>query len=104
MQRKPISKQVEKYGEGVISYRTCKSCLAKSEEGDFSLEDAPKWGQPMELDLEVLRFTAEEDPYLTTRGMATMLGYNHSTTVHGLEQLGKVAKLLSSSKATITSP
>ena len=42
--------------------------------------------------MEVLRFAMKGDPYLTTRKMATMFGYNQSMIVRGLEKLGKVAK------------
>ncbi|VDO22447.1 unnamed protein product [Haemonchus placei] len=47
----------------------------------------------MELDFEVLRSTVEEDPYLTTIVMATMLGYHQSTIVCGVDQLGKPSPL-----------
>uniref|UniRef100_A0A7I4YDU2 HTH_10 domain-containing protein n=1 Tax=Haemonchus contortus TaxID=6289 RepID=A0A7I4YDU2_HAECO len=57
------------------------------------VKDAPKSGRLMKLDLEVLLSNMEEDPYLTAREVATMLGYNQSTVVRGPEQLGKLAKL-----------
>ncbi|XGW15564.1 hypothetical protein V3C99_001211, partial [Haemonchus contortus] len=57
------------------------------------VKDAPKSGRLMKLDLEVLLSNMEEDPYLTAREVAAMLGYNQSTVVRGPEQLGKLAKL-----------
>ncbi|XGW09063.1 hypothetical protein V3C99_011401 [Haemonchus contortus] len=87
------AKLVKTYGEDVISYDTCKVWFAKFKKGDFTLEDAPRAGRPRELDLDVLRSTVEEDPYLTTRELGARLGFAFKTIANGLEKLGKTSKL-----------
>ena len=86
------AKIVDTYGADAISYDTCKTWMAKFKKGDFSLQDAPRSGRPMELDLKLLQSTVEEDPYATTRELAAMLGHAQSTVESGLEKIGKVTK------------
>uniref|UniRef100_W6NRC1 Transposase n=1 Tax=Haemonchus contortus TaxID=6289 RepID=W6NRC1_HAECO len=87
------AKIVDTYGADAISYDTCKTWIAKFKRGDFSLQDAPGCGRPMELDLKLLQSTVEEDPYATTRELAAMLGHAQSTVESRLEKIAKVAKL-----------
>ncbi|XGW29885.1 hypothetical protein V3C99_009158 [Haemonchus contortus] len=87
------AKIVDIYGADAISYDTCKTWMAKFKKGDFSLQDAPRSGRPMELNLKLLQTAVEEDPYATTRELAAMLGHAQSTVGFGLEKIGKDAKL-----------
>ena len=46
------------YGEGAATDRTCQKWFAKFSAGDFSLDDAPRSGSPIEVDsdqIEALR-------------------------------------------------
>ena len=38
------------YGEGAVTDRTCQKWFAKFHAGDFSLDDAPQSGRPVEVD------------------------------------------------------
>ena len=38
------------YGEGAVTDPTCQKGFAKFHAGDFSLEDAPQAGRPVEVD------------------------------------------------------
>ena len=38
------------YGEGAMTDRTCQKWFAKFRAGDFSLDDAPGSGRPVEID------------------------------------------------------
>ena len=38
------------YGEGAVTDRTCQKWFAKFRAGDFSLDDAPRSGRPVEVD------------------------------------------------------
>ena len=38
------------YGEGAVTERTCQKWFAKFRAGDFSLDDAPRSGRPVEVD------------------------------------------------------
>ena len=38
------------YGEGAVTDRTCQKWFAKFHAGDFSLDDAPRSGRPVEVD------------------------------------------------------
>ncbi|VDO50608.1 unnamed protein product [Haemonchus placei] len=81
------------YGEGVISYDTCKVWFAKFKKVDFTFEDDPRSGRPRKLDLDVLRSTVEEGPYLTSRKLGARLGFAFETIAIGVEKLGKTSKL-----------
>ncbi|XGW02703.1 hypothetical protein V3C99_014603, partial [Haemonchus contortus] len=87
------AKLMKTYGEDVISYDTCKVWFAKFKKRDFTFEDAPRLGWPRELDLDVLRSTVGEDPYLTTRELGARLGFAFKPIAIGLEKLGKTSKL-----------
>ena len=46
------------YGQGAVTARTCQKWFAKFHAGDFSLDDAPWFNRPVEVDrnqIETLR-------------------------------------------------
>ena len=46
------------YGEGAVTDQMCQKWFAKFHAGDFSLDDAPRLGRPVEVDsdeIEILR-------------------------------------------------
>ena len=61
------------YDTNAPSQTTIYRYVARYKEEDYSFEDEPKSGRPRELDLDKLREIVEDDPYLTTRDMETLL-------------------------------
>ncbi|CAF3460645.1 unnamed protein product [Rotaria socialis] len=59
---------------------------------NFELDDLPRAGRPLEVDMDVLKQLAEEDPRLTTRCLAERLGCSHATVETHLRELGKTWK------------
>ncbi|CAF3262951.1 unnamed protein product [Rotaria socialis] len=59
---------------------------------NFELDDLPRAGRPLEVDMDVLKQLAEEDPRLTTRCLAERLGCSHATVETHLRELGKMWK------------
>ena len=66
-------------GEEVMSVQTCLNWYKRFQSGDFSLEDKEKSGRPVEIDLDKLCNLVEDDPRLSTRYLARVLGCSHST-------------------------
>ena len=58
------------YGEGAVTDQTCQMWFVKIRAGDFSLDDAPRLGRPVEVDSDQIktlneynqRYTMEEIP------------------------------------------
>ncbi|CAM4966674.1 unnamed protein product [Rotaria socialis] len=59
---------------------------------NFELDDLPRAGRPLEVDMDVLKQLAEEDHRLTTRCLAERLGCSHATVETHLRELGKTWK------------
>ena len=85
-------KLIATYDTNAPSQATIYRYVARYKEGDYSFEDEPKSGRPRELDLDKLREIVEDDPYLTTRDMETLLDVDWSTAARGLKTIGKKAK------------
>lgn len=84
---------VDVYGQDALSYRTTTNHFERFRSGDFSFTDRPRSGRPSELDLDALRTEVETNPYHTSRSLAEALHVSHTTTLRGLESIGKVSKL-----------
>ena len=85
-------KFVDVYHDNAPSEDTVSLWFHRFKSGDFSFEDQPRSGRPMELDFDALRTEVEKDPYVTTRDLATTLGVAQPTISHGLKSIGKVLK------------
>lgn len=81
------------FGEDTPSKRQCDRWFAKFSSGDFSLEDEPRSGRPLELNLDALQVLVRNNPRLSTREMASDLGVDHATINRHLKDLGFVPKL-----------
>ena len=46
-------------GEGAVTDRTCQKWFAKFHAGDFSLDDAPRSGRPVEVDSDQIETLIE---------------------------------------------
>ena len=80
-------------GQEAVSKRTCGHWFHRFNTGDYSLEDHPRSGRPLEVDIEALRSLVESDPRLTTRSMADTLGCSHVAIENHLHSMGKVLKI-----------
>ena len=76
-------------GEGVISIRTAQHWFNRFKNDNLELDDLPRSGRPLELDVDLLTQLIEEDPRLTLRCLAEQLGCSHTTVEKHLIELGK---------------
>ena len=78
------------YGEGAVTDRMCQKWLANFRAGDFSLDDAPQPGRPVEVDSDQIETLIENNQHYTTQEMADILKISKSITENHLHQLGYV--------------
>lgn len=76
------------FGEQCPSERTVERWFSKFSSGDFSIEDQPRAGRPVELNIEKLLEIVKENPRLTTREMEIELNSNQHTINNHLSELG----------------
>jgi len=80
-------------GQEAVTKRTCDNWFHRFNTGDYSLDDLPRSGRPLEVDIEALRNLVESDPRQTTRSMANTLGCSHAAIEKHLHSMGKVLKI-----------
>ena len=78
------------YGEGAVTDRTCQKWFARFRAGDFSLDDAPQSGRPVEVDGDQIETLIENNQCYTTREIADILRISKSSAENHLHQLGYV--------------
>ena len=78
------------YGEGAVTDRMFQKWFAKFRAGDFSLDDAPQSGRPVEADSDQIETLTENNQRYTTREIADILKISKSSTENHLHQLGYV--------------
>ena len=76
----------------VLSFRTVQHWLNWFNNGNLEIEDSPRSGRALEVDLGVLKQLIEEDPRLVTRCLSEQLGCIHTTVEAHLRVLGKTWK------------
>ena len=76
-------------GEDVLSIRTAQHWFNRFKNGNFEIDDLPRSGRPLELDVDLLTQLIEEDPRLTLRCLAERLGCSHTAVEKHLNELGK---------------
>ena len=79
MQPKWKKKFCAVYGEGAVTDRTCQKCFAKFRAGDFSLDDAPQSGGPVEVDNHQIETLTENNQHYTTWEVANILRISKSS-------------------------
>ena len=67
------------HGEGAVTDRTCQEWFAKFHAGDFSLDDAPWSGRPVEVDSDQIKTLTEKDQHYTMWERADILKISKST-------------------------
>ena len=78
------------YGEGTVTDRTCQKWFAKFHAGDFSLDDAPGSGRPVEVDSDQIEILTENNQRCTTEEIANILKISKPRVENHLHQLGYV--------------
>lgn len=81
------------FGDSTLAARTIRDWLNKFRSRDFSLEDEPRAGRPVELDDNALLALVRDNPRLNTREMGEQLGCDYTTVARHLSQLDFVKKL-----------
>ena len=61
------------YGEGAVTDQTCQKWFAKFRDGDFSLDDAPWLGRPVEVDSDQIETLIENNQCYTMQERADTL-------------------------------
>ena len=82
------------YEEGAMTDQTCQKWFAKFRAGDFSLDDAPRSGRPVEVDSDQIETLIENNQHYTTREIADILRISKSSTENHLHQLGMFITLM----------
>ena len=81
------------FGGECLSESQCHRYFQRFRNGDFSIEDSPHAGRPIQLDIDALLPILKSNPYLSTRDLASEFSCNQSTIVRHLVTLGFVQKL-----------
>ena len=76
-------------GEDVLSIRTTQHCFNRFKKGNLELDDLPRPGTSLEVDVDHVKQFIEQDPRLTSRGLAEQLGCSHTAVEKHLNELGK---------------
>ena len=75
-------------GKGAVTDWTCQKWFAKFHTGDFSLDDAPRSGRPVDVDSDQIETLPESNQCSTMREIANMLKIPKSSIENHLHQLG----------------
>ena len=78
------------YGEGAVTDRTCRKWFAKFRARDFSLDDVPQSGRPVEVDSDQIETLTENNQSYNTWEIAGILKISKSSVENQLYQLGHV--------------
>ena len=66
------------YGEGAVTDRTCQKWFVKFRAGDFSPDDVPQSGRPVEVDSDQIKTLTENNQYYTMWEIEDILGISKS--------------------------
>ena len=78
------------YGEGAVTDQMCQKWFAKFRAGDFSLDDAPRSGRPVEVDNDQIETLIENNQCYAAWEIANILKISKSSIENHLHQLGYV--------------
>ena len=77
-------------GEDVLSIHTAQHWFNRFKNGNLELNDLPRPGRPLEVDVDHLKQLIEQDPRLTSRCLAEQLGCSHTGVEKYLNDLAKI--------------
>ena len=72
------------YGEGAVTDWTCQKWFTKFCAGDFSMDDAPLLGRPVEVDSDQIEAITENNQLCITRERADILKISKSSVENHL--------------------
>ena len=78
------------YGEGAVTDQMCQKWFVKFCAGNFSLDDAPWSGRPVEVDSDQIETLIENNQRYTTQEIADIFKISKSSVEDHLHQLGYV--------------
>ena len=81
-------------GKNILSIHTAQHSFNQFKNDNLELDDLPRSGRALELDLDVLKQLIEEDPRLTTRCLAERLGCVYATMETHLNQSDKSGSMV----------
>ena len=79
-------------GDNVLSTRTAQHWFNRLKNGNLELDDLPRSGRPVEVDVDLLKQLIEQDPRLTLRCLAEELVCSYVTVEKHLNELVKTWK------------
>jgi len=74
-------------GEDVLSIRTAQHWFNRFKNCNLELDDLPRPGRPLEVDVDLLKQLIEQDSRLTSRCLAEQLRCSHTTLETYLNEL-----------------
>jgi [histone H3]-lysine36 N-dimethyltransferase SETMAR len=80
------------YGDKALNASQCRQWFLRFRNNDFSVNDNPKSGRPVEVNNEILRDLVESNPKQTLEDMSIQLKCNPTTVWKHLRQIGKVLR------------
>ena len=80
------------YGEVAVTDSMCQKWFSKVRDGDFSLDDAPRSGRPVEVHSDQMKTLIENNECYTMWEIADILKISESSTENHLHQLGYVRR------------
>lgn len=81
------------FGEDAVKERTARNWFQKFRTGDESLEDEPRTGRPLSLDIEALPTAIEDNSSLTCQELSLIFNVSDETIRQHLHKIGKTYKL-----------
>ena len=78
------------YGEGAVTDWTCQKWFEKLSVRDFSLDNTPRSGRPVEVDSDQIETLIENSQHYNTQEIANILKISKSSIENHLHQLGYV--------------
>jgi transposase len=76
-------------GKNVLPISTAQHWFNRFKNSNFELEDLPRSGRALDVNMTLLKQLIEEDPQLTTRCLAQQLRYSHTAVERHLNELVK---------------
>jgi len=92
MRLKPIEMLVEVYGDTALIDKSCREWFRRFKDGDFSIENKPRSGQPKKFEDKKLEALFEEDQSQTQEELVESLGITQQAVSVRLRAMGMIQK------------